>query len=205
MNLRLAANVGSGLAAVVLAAGGAMGQAVEGFDPAAFQKQMEAMQKAMETAAKSTAPVVDHRELKALLPESLGAFKRTSSKSGKQGAMGMTVVNAEGEYEGKDKARLSVEITDTAGVGAFGAMAQMGLAGQEIDNESDDGYERTVTVNGFKAIETYSTRDKNGDIKVLLGRFIVEIRGRAIEPAALRAAAEAIDLKKLSTLKGAGK
>jgi hypothetical protein len=190
--------------ALLCAAGPAFGQEA-GFDAAQFQKQMEAMQKAMQANAQSTQPVVDFRLLKTFLPETAGGLKRTSAKGEKTGAMGMTVSKAEGAYEGANEARLKVEITDMGGVGMLGALAQAGMAAAEIDNEGDDGYERTTRVKGFKALEKYNTPSKSGSLNVVAGRFTVQIEGSNIAPEVLKAAAEALDLQTISTLKAVAK
>ncbi|MBU4459388.1 MAG: hypothetical protein KJ579_02380 [Verrucomicrobia bacterium] len=194
--------VWTGIGALAVA-GAAFGQ--QGFDAAQFQKQMEAMQKALQANAAAAQPVVDFRQLKALLPETIGDMKRTNAKGEKSGAMGMTVAKAEGTYEGAKEARLKVEITDMSGVGAMGALAQFGFAATEIDNESDDGYERTVKIKNFKALEKYDTKAKSGSLQVIVGRFSVQIEGDNIAPAILKTAAEAIDLQALSALKAAAK
>ncbi len=189
-------------AVTVLTAGAAFAQQQpQGFDAAQFQKQMEAMQKALQANAQSAQPVVDFRQLKTFLPEALGDLKRTGAKGEKSGAMGMTVSKAEGSYEGANEARMTLEITDTAGIGGFGAIAQMGLAATEIDNETDDGYERTTKIGAYKGIEKYSTSSKSGSVTIMAGRFTVQIEGRNIPAAALKTAAEAIDLKGLTALK----
>ncbi len=193
---------------VVLAAfavsGGAFAQQ-QGFDPAQLQKQMEALQKAMQGDAKTAQPVVDFRQLKTFLPEKIGDLKRTSAKGEKTGAMGMTISKAEGMYGAEDGPRVKVEITDMAGTGGLAAFAQLGVAAMEIDNESDDGYERTTTFAGFKAIEKYNTPSKSGEVNVVVGRFTVKIDGDGIAPGILKTAVDAIDLKSLSALKAAAK
>ena len=188
--------------AVTFAVAGVAGaQQPQGFDPALFQKQMEAMQKALQANAKAAQPVVDFRVLKTLLPEAIGGLKRTGAKGEKNSAMGMTVAKAEGTYADDKAARLTVEITDMAGVGALGALAQMGMVGAEIDNESDDGYERTIKVKDFKGVEKYTTKSKSGEVNLLVGRFAVKIDGRGIAPTVLKTAIDAIDLQRLSSLK----
>lgn len=188
---------------VAAAAGIAHAQKPKEFDPAQMQKQLEALQQMMEANAKATPLPVDHRELKALLPEQLGDLKRTAAKSGKQSTMGITVVNAEGEYEGPKGAKARVTIIDTSGAGAFGAAAAMGVAALDINNETDDGYERTVRIGDYKALEEYNHKEKSGKITVFVGQFNVVIDASGIAPEALKTAAAALDLKRLAGLKPA--
>jgi hypothetical protein len=164
---------------------------------------LAAMMKAVAGAQQQgvAAGTVDYKELKALLPETIGDFKRTGASGEKSGAMGMAVAHAEGTYEAKD-ANLRVKITDMGGMGGLGAIAQAGWAMTEVDREGDDGYERTVKVKGFKALEKYDTKSKRGEMNILVGsRFQVEVDGSDVTPEQVKAAVEALDLQKLSTLK----
>lgn len=166
---------------------------------AAMMKAVTAAQQQQQQGG--AAGTVDYKELKALLPEKVGDLKRTGATGEKSGAMGMAVANAEGTYEGGD-ANLRIKITDMGGMGGLGAIAQAGWAMTEVDRESDDGYERTIKFKGFKALEKYDTKSKRGEMNVLVGaRFQVEVDGDSVTPEQIKAALEAVDLQKLSTLK----
>lgn len=171
---------------------------------------MEALQKAMGAiqaqAAAGAAQTVDFRKLKELLPEKLGELKRTHAKGQKNSAMGITVSEAEGRYEGPGDASAVVELSDTAGMGGLGAFAQMAFAG-DIDSESDTGYEKTYAYKGWRVMEQYDSEDRSGEISTMVeGRFMVKISMQNIKPEQLKAALDALDLKKLAALKaGSGK
>lgn len=144
--------------------------------------------------------VVDFREMRAVLPESIGAFKRTKAGGEKSTAMGMTISMAEGQYAA-DPATLSIKMVDYGGTG-MGAMMASAWSMSEIDRESDTGYERTTEIKGHKAIERYDNEAKYGEIQILVaGRFMVEIESRDGKPEDLQAAATALDLDKLAALK----
>ncbi len=61
---------------------------------------------------------------------------------------------------------------------------------------------RTVTIQGCPGTELYRTRDKFGDLNIVVaGRFWVKLTGTGIDgPEVLRAAAQQMDLKKLASL-----
>ena len=146
------------------------------------------------------AAVVDFRELKALLPEAFGAFKRTKAGGEKNSAMGMTIAQADGEYK-SGGANITIKLMDYGGTGMAGMMAA-GWSMSEVDRESDTGFERTTTIKGNKAIEKFDTQYKTGEIQILVaGRFMVEIEGRGCADQDLRAAADALDLAQLAALK----
>ena len=169
------------------------------------QPNMDEMMKAMGalmSGGTNTAAVVDFRDLKALLPAALDGMKRTNASGEKSGAMGMTVAFAEGTYEADAGGNITIKITDNGGLGGFMAVAQAGWAAQEIDRESDTGFERTTTYGKDKAHEEYDTGSKSGKVEILVaGRFMVEVNGSDVAWEAIQAAAKKVDLAKLAQVK----
>lgn len=168
---------------------------------------MEAMMKAITGAVQSqstnAAPAtVSPKALKESLPQVVPGFERVEAGSEKQSAMGITTVIATGVYESGEKS-IRIEITDIGGMGGLGAMAMMGMANAEVDKETRTGFERTSTLQGFKTLETYDNASKHGEIQIYVGsRFNVKINGSNLASFdELSAAANAMDLKTLSTLK----
>jgi hypothetical protein len=162
-------------------------------------KTVEAMQKAM--ANQSKVEPVDFRELKALLPESLKGMKRGDASGEKSGAMGMSISKAEASYDSDSGASVDIEITDMGGINNFAAAAQFGWAMQEIDRETKTGYEKTMTIAGYKGYEEYDRENKSGKVQVMVkGRFMVEARGSSVDMDAIQAAIKAVDLNKLAGL-----
>ena len=152
-------------------------------------------------AALGGKPAVDFRELKALLPEDIAGLRRTNAQGKKTSAFGAEVAEARGEYGEAGGAHMNVKITDLAAMGPFGALAGMTWTVAEVESEGDDGYEKTTTYAGFKGLEKYTQASKSGSAKVVVGnRFIVEIDGRGVEPASLKAAAESLNLQALDAM-----
>ena len=144
---------------------------------------------------------VDFRELKALLPEQISGLPRAEAGGKKTGAFGVNVSTADARYGESEGPQINLKITDLGSMGPLGAMAGLGWMSAEIDSESDTGYERTVDYKGHRALEKYSTESKSGTATIMVGgRFLVEIEGRNIEPAQLKAAAEAVDYDGLDRL-----
>ncbi len=171
---------------------------------AEMQKNLAAMMQAVTAASSNTAAVVDFRELKALLPTALKGLKRTSAKGERNGAMGMTVSQATGEYTAEAGGSVRIEIQDLGGTGMAG-FAAAGWQAADVDSESDDGYEKTYTHKGVKVHETYNTAGKSGDIKTLVGgRFMVSVSVSNLDAAQMKNALDQIDLAKLAALKPTG-
>ena len=147
---------------------------------------------------------VDFRELKALLPEALGALKRGEATGEKTGAMGIKVSNAEATYSAGDEARIKLKIVDMGSMSGFAGMAGAAWTMVDIDRETSTGYEKTSTVAGRKTYEKWNKDGKHGEVNmVVASRFMIEIRGDGVEIKDLKQAAAALDYGKLEALKSA--
>lgn len=183
--------------------GGAEAASAQEVEPA-MGEFFKAMQLMMAAPASNATPLVDFRELKALLPESLQGFERVTASGEKTGAMGMTISMAEAEFTGPGYGKIEIKISDHAGLGGLMAFAHAAWTASEIDRETDTGFERTTTYGAHKAHEVYDRKDRRGEIQILVAdRFNVAITGRNVSWDALREAARKIDLNKLATLKPA--
>jgi hypothetical protein len=172
----------------------------------AMAKMGMAVGGAVGEAAKSVGAAVepvDFRELKALLPESVGALKRTSAEGEKGGAFGIVVSHAEGRYRG-DGGSVEMTITDPGTLSGFAAMAAMWM-NMELDKETDTGYEKTGTANGRRFHEKYDKNSKSGEYTVIVAnRFMVEINGNGIDMPTMKKAIDQINLAKLESMKDVG-
>lgn len=125
--------------------------------------------------------VIDYRELKKLLPETLVGMKRVKHKGAKTGIMGFKYSTAEAEYK-KDQKVMEIDIIDTGDSG----VAKIGLAAWstlEIDSESDDGYQRTFQEDEIHYFEEFDVNQKRYSLKALAGeRLLIDITSRNMEP-----------------------
>ena len=147
------------------------------------------------------AEATDFKKLKELLPETVASLKRSGAEGSKQSVGEMKISQARGTYGEEDKeANASVTIID---YGAMPGMANSVAPWQtlEIDNESDNDYSRTVTINGYKAIENYNKESKSGSLMLMVGsRFMVTIEINSLPADTLKKAGETLKLKELEAL-----
>ncbi len=139
--------------------------------------------------------------LKELLPTELPGMKRASASGERTQTMGVDVSNAEGRYEATDGqgARVTIKLTD---IGNMTPQVRLGMASwamAQYSRETDTGYEKTTTFNGYKAYEKYNTQDKEGTVSVFVAdRFIVEIDGNGVTMDTLQQMLGKLDFKKLA-------
>lgn len=76
------------------------------------------------------------------------------------------------------------------------------LSGQHLEMENSEETVRTITVAGFKALESYRQQDKQGELNInVADRFWVKLDGEGIENLeVLKTAAQQMDLKRLASL-----
>jgi hypothetical protein len=169
---------------------------------------MAAMGAAVSGAANGNKKVetVDYKELKALLPESLPGMKRTDATGEKSSAMGMQISNTEGRYSAENGGgSMTIKITDIGSMTGLAGMTAYAWAGVNIDRESDNEYEKTSTIGGYKSHEKYNKSSKSGEVSVLVGdRFVVDVNGDNVDMNAIKGALGKVDLGKLNSMKGEG-
>jgi hypothetical protein len=140
-------------------------------------------------------------KLKELLPADLPGMKRTSASGERTQTMGMDVSNAEGQYEATDGqgARVMIKFTDVGNMAVQMRLSMASWAMTAYSRETDTGYEKTTTFNGYKAFEKYNAQDKEGTVSVWVAdRFIVEIEGNDVTMDTLKEMLGKVDLKKLA-------
>ena len=167
-------------------------------EPKNIEEAMNEVQKALQGDGEKK-EVVDFRALKELLPEKVAGMERTAHSGEKAGAMGFNMSTASAEYRDGDK-ELELAIVDFAAV----ATAMMGItawASVEIDREDENGYERTTTVEGYKAFEKYSNKNKSGELSLLVAdRFIITLKGRNMDEKSFKSAIDELNLKQLAKM-----
>jgi hypothetical protein len=150
---------------------------------------------------------VDFRDLLDLLPKRVDGMPQTDY-DGQRG--GNPIVNAsevEGTYEEGER-RLEIKIVDP---GSMTAMARLGYSwlALEIDQESVDGFERTLKFKGFPAHQEFEHErgEKLGtcSMSVYVGdRFIVTADGDNVTMDTCEEGIEETDLSELEDMKSRG-
>ncbi|MCB2015060.1 MAG: Yip1 family protein [Sphingobium sp.] len=147
---------------------------------------------------KTEVKAIDPTAMKALLPEKIGGYTRTSVESASMGAAGYSGGQVSADYEMGDK-QLEIELVDMS---AMGAIAGIGAAlNVHQEKESADGFERTFTKDGQMIQEKWNENSKRGYYKKMVaGRFMISVEGNADSFDSLKDMASTIDAGKLAAL-----
>ena len=153
-------------------------------------KSMEINQGKAEELKKLSPLTMD--QLKALIPEEFMGMKRSSFNT--TNAMGVATCNA--RYKSEDGKELKVEILDCAGEMGANMYSIRFFGLWNFEEENDNGYQKTIDLNGDKAIEKFNKNSNRYELTYFSNeRFLVNLEGENIGIDVLKQAAKNLNLK----------
>jgi hypothetical protein len=165
-------------------------------DPASAGAALGEMMGALTGAGGTPIPVAD---LKAQLPETLGALKRESFETNGGQAMGISSSVAKAGYANGDK-HAELTITDLGGLGGLASVATW--ANVTVDKETPDGIEKTYKDGGRTIHEEYRKDGSHSEYTVILKNgVIVETSGNGIDGATLKSMASGVNYDAIEAMK----
>jgi len=165
-------------------------------DPASAGAALGDMMGALTGAGGTPIPVAD---LKAQLPDALGALKRESLETSGGSAMGISSSVAKATYVAGDQ-HADLSITDVGGLGGLANVANW--ANVTSDKETPDGIEKTYKDGGRTIHEEYRKDGSHAEYTVILKNgVIVETTGDKIDGATLKSMAGAVNLDAIESMK----
>ena len=165
-------------------------------DPASATAALGAMMGALTGAGGTPIPVAD---LKAQLPETLGALKRESFETSGGSAMGISSSVAKAGYVNGDQ-HAQLTITDVGGLGGLASVATW--ANVTVDKETPDGIEKTYKDGGRTVHEEYRKDGSHSEVTVILKNgVIVETTGDKVDGPTLKSMASAVNLDAIEAMK----
>jgi hypothetical protein len=143
-------------------------------------------------------------ELKAMLPESIGEWKRTAIEAQGGEAMGFAGSGAKASYAAGDR-RAELTIADTAGLAGLATMAAA-WANMTVDKDADGKVEKVYRDGARTVHEEYRKDGSRGELAVILANgVIVTAEARKVDIASLTALLQGVDLAKLEATKRVAK
>ena len=165
-------------------------------DPASAGAALGEMMGALTGSGGTPIPAAD---LKAQLPESLGALKRDSFETNGGSAVGISASVAKAGYVAGDQ-RVELSLTDMGGLGGLASVATW--ANVSVDKETPDGIEKTYKDSGRTIHETYRKDGSHSEYTVILKNgVIVEADGDKIDGATLKSMTSALNLDAIEAMK----
>ena len=165
-------------------------------DPASAAAGLGDMMGALTGTGGTPIPVAD---LKAQLPDALGALKRESFETSGGSAMGISSAVAKATYAGGDQ-HAQLTISDLGGLGGLASVATW--ANVTVDKETPDGIEKTYKDGGRTIHEEYRKDGSHAEYTVILKNgVIVETSGDKVDGATLKSMASAVNLDAIEGMK----
>lgn len=148
----------------------------------------------------NTTPI-SNDQLKKILPETLLGLPRKKFSVGNQFMADVAMAEAEYKSEEGNDNQVAFSIVDGAGEmgSAMISLVRMGLS-RDYEEQTDNGYNKSTTINGYKAIEEFEKRYETTypKIKFLINnRFLVSLEGKGVTMDQLKKALNELDLDDL--------
>jgi hypothetical protein len=146
------------------------------------------------------AKLVDCNNLAALLPDSLPNMKRDYLIVERAVDDSILVSLASGSYADPAGNNIEIKITDSGDLKVTAGVIYPWLT-TTIQSETEAGYERTISFDGYRGFERYYLKEQSGELYVVVGeRFMVEVTGYGVMSEDLKKAVSKIDLHKLASM-----
>lgn len=138
--------------------------------------------------SQTTQKTVSFKRLQEFLPKvDLAGYSKGKPGGETSSAMGMSTSEAHLRYEKGGDTSIEVKITDMAGI-PFAQMGASVMGMTEFENETENGYEKSVKVQGFAGTEKVDNSEDNKSCEIMIfvgSRFSVELRGSGVSDASL--------------------
>ena len=155
-------------------------------------------------SARAEEPVepVASSKLLPFLPEKVDGFVAEKPQGSTSSAMGFQLTEVSRVYHrGSEdaEATVTVKLTDGAGNQFFTAAHS---AAARLTTNNADGYEKSMKLDGFPAVERYTHESRDGSLTVFIAdRYLVEIDIDGLDSKEMQAWWKRLDAKKLAALK----
>ena len=159
-------------------------------DPEQMKETTDEMQKKMDELKKLTPLSTD--QLKAALPADVMGWQRSNFNANSM----MGYAFAEGEYKKDDTTDVKIAIYDCAGETGSAMYGLNYWSKMSFQQESSDGYTKTIDFNGQKAVESWNKNMNQSQLTYVANdRLLVTITGHNVKAEDLKAAAEKLNIK----------
>ncbi len=133
-------------------------------------------------------------DLKAVFPDRLGGMKRGETDASQVSFAGIEVGGVSVEYGDREKG-LSIDLAKGSFIGFASSMIESSEL--RFEEESADGYDRTIELDGAKAIEEYDRKNGRQQLTVFFEDHILHLEGWGLKEGDLRKFYRSLNLEAL--------
>ena len=156
--------------------------------------------KSLVSGGKGDVKTIPREALKALLPETVGGLPRTTAQSRSGSFAGIAASGASAVYGDEKNGTIELSVADMGNMGGLALIANLGA--NLTSSDSDEGYTKTVEVDGRKIHEQWTAASKKSQaFEIIDNRFAVSADGSGVTMDAAVQALGSIDVGRLAQLK----
>jgi hypothetical protein len=156
--------------------------------------------KSLVTAGKSAVKPIPREALKTLLPETAAGLPRSNADSRSGTFAGIAASGASATYGDSKSGTIEINVGDMGNLGGLAMLANVGA--NLTSSDSDEGYTKTIDVDGRKIHETWTAADKKSELfEIIDNRYAVSATGSGVDMDAALQALRSVDVGKFAQLK----
>jgi hypothetical protein len=155
--------------------------------------------KSLVTGGKAEVKTIPREELKTLLPDSAAGLPRSGDATSKSGTFaGIAASGASATY-GSGNRTIELAVGDMGNMGGLAMLANLGANLSSTD--SDEGYAKTVDVDGHKVHEQWTAAGKQSELfEIVDDRYAVTVTGSGVDMDAALQALRSVDTARFAQL-----
>jgi hypothetical protein len=156
--------------------------------------------KSLVTAGKDAVKPIPRAQLKTLLPDAVAGLARSNSESQSGTFAGIAASGATASYADGKGGTIELNVGDMGNLGGLAILANLGA--NLTSSDSDEGYSKTVVVDGRKIHEEWTTAGKKSELfEIIDNRYAVTASGSGVDMDTALAAIQSVDAGKFAQLK----
>jgi hypothetical protein len=155
--------------------------------------------KSLVRGGKSEVKPIPREALKTLLPETAAGLPRSTAQSQSGTFAGIAASGASAVYGDDKGGTIELSVGDMGNMGGLALLANLGA--NLTSTESDDGYTKTVDVNGRKVHEQWTAAGKKSEVfEIIDDRFAVSASGSGVAMDTALQALNSVDVARFAQL-----
>jgi len=155
--------------------------------------------KSLVTAGKGTVKPIPREALKTLLPDAAAGLPRANAESHAGTFAGIAASGATATYGDPNAGTVELDVADMGNMGGLALLANLGA--NISSSDSDEGYSKTVEIDGRKIHEKWTVAGKHSELfEIVDNRFAVSATGSGVDMDVALQALQTVDIAKFAQL-----
>jgi Yip1 domain len=156
--------------------------------------------KSLVSGGKGDVKTIPREALKTLLPDNVAGLPRSTAESRSGSFAGIAASGASAVYGDDKSGTVELSVGDMGNMGGLALIANLGA--NLTTTDSDEGYTKTVDIDGRKVHEQWTAAGKKSEVfEILDNRFAVSVSGSGVAMDTALQALSSVDVARFAQLK----